>query len=100
MVAEAKALREHAAIADMTAFAKIDVKGPDAYALLDRLCATRIPKKVGKISLGYLLTDNGRIEFEASITKMAESRIACFISFTNAVYAAHDRHFGKNGNKS
>ena len=70
--AEAKGLRECAAIADITAFAKIDVKGADAYKLLNRLCASRVPKKLGGMALGYFLTDNGRIEFEATIAKLAD----------------------------
>ena len=70
--AEAKGLREHAAIADMTAFAKLEVTGKDAYDFLNRMCASRIPKKLGGMALGYLLTRNGRIEFEVTIAKLAE----------------------------
>jgi dimethylglycine dehydrogenase len=44
---EVRAVRERVGIMDVTAFTKVLVEGPDAYALLDRLTANRMPQKTG-----------------------------------------------------
>lgn len=69
---EVKAVRESVGIMDVTAFTKVLVKGPDANALLDRLTANKMPKKIGSISLTHMLNKRGRIELETTIVKMEE----------------------------
>ena len=69
---EVKAVREAVGIMDVTAFTKVRVDGPDAYALLDRLTANKMPQKIGSISLTHMLNERGRIELETTIVKMAE----------------------------
>ncbi|WP_317055276.1 FAD-dependent oxidoreductase [Roseovarius rhodophyticola] len=72
--AEVRAVRESVGIMDVTAFTKVEVSGPDAYALLDRLTANRMPQKVGSITLTHMLNRRGRIELETTIVRMAEDR--------------------------
>ncbi|MEL7256498.1 MAG: glycine cleavage T C-terminal barrel domain-containing protein, partial [Pseudomonadota bacterium] len=72
--AEVKAVRDSVGIMDVTAFTKVEVSGPDAYALLDRLTANRMPQKVGSITLTHMLNRRGRIELETTIVRMAEDR--------------------------
>ncbi|WP_170751977.1 FAD-dependent oxidoreductase [Ruegeria lacuscaerulensis] len=74
VAAEVKAVRERVGIMDVTAFTKVEVSGPDAYALLDRLTANRMPQKVGSITLTHMLNRRGRIELETTIVRMAENR--------------------------
>ena len=74
VAAEVQAVRERVGIMDVTAFTKVEVKGPDAYALLDRLTANRMPQKVGSIGLTHMLNHRGRIELETTIVRMAEDR--------------------------
>ncbi|HWA43283.1 MAG TPA: FAD-dependent oxidoreductase [Hypericibacter adhaerens] len=69
--AECKAVRERVGLMDLSTFAKFDVKGPDAYAFLERICANRIPAKDGGIMLGHLLNENGFIESEITVTRLA-----------------------------
>ena len=71
---EVKAVRERVGIMDVTAFTKVLVEGPDAYALLDRLTANRMPQKVGSITLTHMLNRRGRIELETTIVRMAEDK--------------------------
>jgi len=71
---EVRAVRERVGIMDVTAFTKVLVEGPDAYALLNRLTANRMPKKVGSITLTHMLNRRGRIELETTIVRMAEDR--------------------------
>ncbi len=72
--AEVKAVREGVGIMDVTAFTKVMVEGPDAYVLLDRLTANRMPQKVGSITLTHMLNRRGRIELETTIVRMNEDR--------------------------
>ena len=74
VAAEVKAVRERVGLMDVTAFTKVEVTGPDAYALLDRLTANRMPQKVGSIGLTHMLNRRGRIELETTIVRMAEDR--------------------------
>ncbi|MEN8896285.1 MAG: FAD-dependent oxidoreductase [Yoonia sp.] len=74
VAAEVKAVRENVGIMDVTAFTKVLVEGPDAYALLDRLTANRMPQKVGSITLTHMLNRAGRVELETTIVRMADDQ--------------------------
>lgn len=71
---ECRAVRERVGIMDLSSFAKFDVTGPRAEELLDRLTANKLPKKAGSINLAHVLSDNGRIEGEWTITRLADDR--------------------------
>ncbi|MEO0386633.1 MAG: glycine cleavage T C-terminal barrel domain-containing protein, partial [Pseudomonadota bacterium] len=74
VAAEVRAVRERVGLMDVTAFTKVLVTGPDAYALLDRLTANRMPQKTGSITLTHMLNRRGRIELETTIVRMAPDR--------------------------
>ena len=74
VAAECRAVREAVGIMDISAFTKVEISGPDARALLDRLVANRLPQKVGGIALTHMLNRRGRIELEATVLKLAEDR--------------------------
>ncbi len=74
VAAEVRAVRERVGIMDVTAFAKVLVEGPDAYALLDRLIANRMPQKAGSITLAHMLNRRGRIELETTVVRMGGGR--------------------------
>ncbi len=69
---EAMSVRERVGLMDLSTFAKYDVKGRDASALLNRLCANDMPQKDGGIVLAHFLNDGGRILGEATITRLAD----------------------------
>jgi dimethylglycine dehydrogenase len=69
---ECLAVRERAGLMDLPSFAKFDVTGKDAYSFLDRICANKIPTKIGGIVLTHLLNENGFIESEMTITRLGE----------------------------
>ncbi|MCR9254611.1 MAG: FAD-dependent oxidoreductase [Alphaproteobacteria bacterium] len=79
--AEVTGLRAAAGIADLTAFSKIEISGPDAEAYLSRVQSNKLPKKTGSIMLTYLVNPNGRLEGEATLVRLGEDRFY-------AVYAA------------
>ena len=68
---EVAAVRERVGLADLTAFAKYEVVGPDAAVFLDRLSASRIPV-VGRMGLMYMLTGMGMVEIEFTAARLAE----------------------------
>ena len=71
---ECRALRERVGVMDLSSFAKFDVSGSGAEELLDRLTANKLPKKTGGINLTHVLSDNGRIEGEWTITRLGDDR--------------------------
>lgn len=58
---ECRMAREQAAVMDLSALAKFELAGPDAAAVLDRLCAGRIPRTPGGIAANPVLTREGRL---------------------------------------
>jgi dimethylglycine dehydrogenase len=68
---ECRAVRERVGIMELSAFAKFELHGPDAAAVLDRLTTNRLPR-VGRIGLTYLLTPTGRLEGEMTVTRLAD----------------------------
>lgn len=68
---EALAVRERVGVMDLSSFAKFDVRGADAAAVLDRLVANRLPRRDGGIVLAHALNDAGRIIGEVTITRLA-----------------------------
>ena len=80
---EVKAVREGVGVMDISAFTKVEVIGPDAEALLDRLVANRLPQRVGGIALTHFLNRRGRIEIEATVVRLDDNRfyIVCAVFF-------------------
>ena len=68
---ECLAVRERVGLMDLSTFSKFDVVGKDALDFLDRICANKIPVKDGGIVLTHLLNENGFIESELTVTRLA-----------------------------
>lgn len=96
VAAEVAAVRTSAGIMDISAFTKIEVSGPDAAELLDRLTANRLPQKVGGIGLTHMLNERGRIELETTIVKLDEARyyLVCAAFFEQRLLDHIARHQG------
>lgn len=94
VASEVRAVRENVGLMDVTAFTKVLVEGPDAYALLDRLTANRMPQKVGSITLTHMLNRAGRIELETTIVRMAEDKfyLVCAAFFEQRLLDHLDMH--------
>jgi len=74
VAAECAAVRERVGLLDLSSFAKFEIVGPGAEALLNRMFANRMPRKVGGITLAHRLGEGGRIHGESTITRLAEQR--------------------------
>ena len=84
---ECLAVRNEVGLMDLSTFSKFDVRGPDAHAFLDRICANKIPEKDGGIMLGHLLNANGFIESEITVTRLAAGH---YYVLSAAVAQLHD----------
>jgi glycine cleavage system T protein len=85
---EARAAREAAALFDQSSFSKLEVIGPGALALLERLCANRIDRAVGTLVYTQLLNARGGIEADLSVLRRGEDR---FMLVTGTAFGNHDR---------
>ncbi len=68
---ECLAVRERVGLLDLSGFAKFEVSGADAELYLNRICANRMPTKPGGITLTHILSENGRIGAEMTITRLS-----------------------------
>ena len=71
---EHRAVRERAALFDMSSFGKIDVQGPGALTLLQRLSANNIDAQPGKVIYTQFLNTRGGVEADLTITRLTEDR--------------------------
>ncbi len=69
---EARLMREHVGLIDLTPFTKHEVTGPGAEGWLDGLVANKVPAKIGRLALCHALTRRGGIRSEFTVTKIAE----------------------------
>jgi dimethylglycine dehydrogenase len=77
VAAECKAVAERVGVLDLSGFAKYEVTGPGAEAMLNQMCANKIPAKQGGIALVHMLSDNGRIQGEMTVTRLGDERFYC-----------------------
>jgi dimethylglycine dehydrogenase len=87
IAAECRAVNERVGVMELSSFAKFDVTGPDAEAFLNRVFANRVAKKNGGIKLAHLLNDAGRIQTEATITRISDG---CFYVLTGSAWEVKD----------
>jgi 4-methylaminobutanoate oxidase (formaldehyde-forming) len=68
---EQRACRDDVVVFDQTSFSKYVLKGRDALAVLERLCANRIDVPVGRIVYTAMLNERGGFESDVTITRVA-----------------------------
>ena len=84
---EHQAVRERAGIIDLTSFGKIEVDGPGALAVLQRVCANDVDRPVGSAVYGQFLDQRGGMLADVTVTRLAPNR---FRVVTGAGYLAAD----------
>ena len=88
--AEHVATRERAGLFDETSFSKLEVVGPGAIGLLQRLCGNDIDKPVGSVVYTSMLNERGGIECDFTVTRLGATR---FRIVTGTAFGTHDRGF-------
>ncbi|UWS06803.1 GcvT family protein [Phaeobacter inhibens] len=84
---EHKAAREAAVLFDQTSFAKFTLKGPDALAAMNWICANDVDKPMGSLIYTQMLNDKGGIECDLTVGRVAQDE---FYIVTGTGYATHD----------
>ena len=69
---EATAVRDGVALLELTPFTKVDVRGPDALALLQRLCTRDIDIAPDRAVYTLMLNPRGGIEADVTVTRIDE----------------------------
>jgi dimethylglycine dehydrogenase len=96
---ECRAVRASVGVLDQTSFAKYELSGPGAQKLLDRLCANRLPKSIGRMVLTQMCTRAGGIECDVTVTRLAEDRfyVVSAAATERHDYAWIERHLPDDG---
>ena len=84
---EHRAVRERAGLIDLTSFGKIEVAGPGALPLLQRVAANDVDRPVGGVVYSQFCTSQGGIVADVTVTRLATDR---FRVVTGAGYVASD----------
>jgi len=85
--AEHEAFRERVGIIDMTSFGKIEVSGPGARPLLERVSDNLVDRPVGSVIYTQFLNDRGGIVADVTVTRLGLER---FRVVTGAAFVAAD----------
>jgi 4-methylaminobutanoate oxidase (formaldehyde-forming) len=70
---EHRAVREGVGLFDLSPFGKIRVEGPDAEAVLQRVCANDVAVEPGRIVYTQWLNGRGGIEADLTVTRLSET---------------------------
>ena len=94
--ADHRAVREADGLYDQSTFCKLRLEGPDALAVLQRLCANDVDAPPGRIVYTQMLNERGGIEADLTVTRLAAE---VFVLVTATAAATHDadwirRHLG------
>lgn len=85
--AEHLAVREGVGFFDRSSFAKFRVEGPDAEAVLQRICANDVAVEPGRVVYTQWLNERGGIEADLTVTRLEEDS---FLVVTAAASAIRD----------
>lgn len=72
--AEHRAVRERGGLFDLSNFFKIEVSGPGALAFLQKMTANQMDQPVGRATYTAMLTPQGGIKCDLTVTRLAEDR--------------------------
>lgn len=84
---EHRATRDSVAVFDQSSFAKLVVKGADAEQALSWICANDVAKSVGSLIYTQLLNDNGCIECDLTVGRVAADE---YYLVTGTGFRTHD----------
>jgi glycine cleavage system T protein len=85
--AEHIAVRERAGLFDQTSFAKIEIEGPGACDLLQRMCDNNVDRPDGTVTYTQMLNARGGIECDFTVTRLGRN---LFRIVTGTAFGTHD----------
>ncbi|MCB2001030.1 MAG: FAD-dependent oxidoreductase, partial [Rhodoferax sp.] len=91
VIAEQRATREAVAIYDQSSFSKLELKGHEALAVLQRLCANDIDVPVDKMVYTAMLNERGGFESDLTIIRQKPDRFGDrFLIVTGSAQTTRD----------
>jgi len=87
---EHRAVRDAVGLFDQSSFCKLRLEGPDALAVLQRLCANDVDVPPGRLVYTQMLNARGGIEADLTVTRLGED---AFVVVTGASASTHNAHW-------
>ncbi len=73
IAAEVHQVQTNVALAEVNGFNRFEITGPDRHAFLDRMICGNVPRRPGRMGLGYLLNHHGMVKGEATVANIPSS---------------------------
>ncbi len=73
VAAEVAAVQSGVGMTEVNGFNRFEITGRDAHDFLDRMVCGRVPRKAGRVGLGYLLNHHGAVKSEATMATLPAS---------------------------
>lgn len=73
VAAEIRSITTNVGLTEVNGFNRIEITGADRHRFLDRLICGAVPRRDGRVGLGYLLNQQGTIKCEATIANLPAS---------------------------
>jgi 4-methylaminobutanoate oxidase (formaldehyde-forming) len=90
VAAEHRATREAVAVFDQTSFGKLRLEGPDAEAVLQRLCTNDVAVPPGRIVYTGMLNERGGYESDLTVSRLSGD---AYQIITGAAQITRDAHW-------
>ena len=88
--AEHRACREAVAVFDQSSFSKFRLEGPDAEAVLQRLCANDVAVAPGRVVYTGMLNERGGFESDLTVTRLGAD---AYLIVTGSAQTTRDAHW-------
>ena len=72
---EVEAVQTRVGLCEVNGFNRYEMTGADVHGFLDRMICGAVPKRAGRVGLGYLLNDHGMVKAEATIANLPDGRV-------------------------
>lgn len=72
---EIAALRSGAGLCEVNGFTRYEITGDGVHDWLDGIFCSRVPRKPGKVGLGYFLNHQGMVKGEATLATLEDGRV-------------------------
>ena len=73
--AEVMSIQNGVGLAEVNGFNRYELTGSGVHDFLDRMICGRVPRKPGRVGLGYLLNHHGMVKSEATIANLPGARV-------------------------
>ncbi|QGX98386.1 FAD-dependent oxidoreductase [Roseovarius faecimaris] len=73
--AEIAAVQNRVGLAEVNGFNRFELTGRDVHSFLNRMICGAVPRRPGRVGLGYLLNHHGRLKGECTIANLPDGRV-------------------------